>query len=60
MTDSEIGSYVDAACRVQGITLTADERIRVIANFARIAVIAAPLLDLELPADIEQAPVFRP
>ena len=60
MTDSEIGAYVDAACRLQGITLTGDERVRVIANLARIAAIAAPLLDLELPADVEQAPVFRP
>lgn len=60
MTDSEIGGYVDAACRVQGITLTADERVRVIANFARIASIAAPVLELELPADIEQAPIYRP
>jgi uncharacterized Zn finger protein len=59
MTDSEIGSYVDAACRMQGLTLTPEERIRVVANFARIAAIAAPLLDLELPADIEQAPIFR-
>jgi hypothetical protein len=60
MTDSEIVSYVDAACRAQGLTLTADERLRVIANFTRIAVIAAPVLQLELPADIEQAPIFRP
>ena len=60
MTDSEIGSYVDAACRVQGISMAADERIRVIAHFARLAVIAAPVLELELPADIEQAPIFRP
>lgn len=60
MTDSEISAYVDAACRLQALTLTADERARVIANFARIALIAAPVLDLELPADIEQAPIFRP
>jgi uncharacterized Zn finger protein len=60
MTDSEISAYVDAASRVQGLTLTGDERVRVIANLARIAAIAAPLLDLELPADIEQAPIFRP
>ncbi len=60
MTDSEIASYVDAACRVQGLVLTAAERDRVIATFARIADIAAPVLELELPADIEQAPIFRP
>lgn len=59
MTESEIGSYVDAACAAQGIALSASERTRVIAQFERIAVIAAPLLALELPADIEPAPVFR-
>lgn len=59
MTESEISSYVDAACAAQGIVLTATERTRVIAQFERIALIAAPLLALELPADIEPAPVFR-
>ena len=59
MTDSEISHYVDAACAAQGIVLNAGERARVIAQFERIAAMAAPLLALELPADIEPAPVFR-
>jgi hypothetical protein len=32
----------------------------VIEQFARITAIAAPLLRLELPAQIEPAPVYRP
>ena len=60
MTDAQISGYVDAACALQGIALASAERERVIAQFARFASIAEPLLVLELPADVEAAPVFRP
>jgi hypothetical protein len=59
MTDAEIAAYVDAACAAAGLALDADERLRVIAHFTRTAALAAPLLDLELPAEVEMAPVFR-
>lgn len=52
-------AYVDAACAQHGIVLAADERERVIVQYARFAAIAAPLLAAALPEDVEQAPVFR-
>jgi hypothetical protein len=60
MTDPEIRAYVDAACAANGIALAAEERERVIGHFARIAAMAAPLLELKLPPEAEMAPVFRP
>lgn len=60
MTDDEIAAYVDAAAKAQGLSFDADERKRVIEQFGRIAAIAAPLVALELPAEVEPAPVYRP
>ena len=60
MTDAEIAAYVDAAAVAQGLAFDAEERARVILQFTRIAAIAAPLNDLELPSAVEMAPVFRP
>jgi Protein of unknown function (DUF4089) len=60
MNDAAIAAYVDAACKAQGIILSAREREQVIAQFTRIATIAAPVLDLELGPEVEMAPVFRP
>ena len=60
LNPQEIAGYVDAACAANGLALSAEERERVTAQFARIADIAAPLLALELPPDVEPAPVFQP
>ena len=60
MNSDEIAACVDAACAANGLVLSSEERERVIAQFARIADIAAPLLALELPVDVEIAPVFHP
>ena len=60
MTNAETAAYVDAACATLGLVLERDERDRVIAHFARTAVIAAPLLALELPPEADPLPVFRP
>jgi len=60
MTDDEVASYVDAACALHGIALRDDERVRVMAHFARLATLAAPLVDLRLADDVEIAPVFEP
>ena len=60
MNETEIADYVDAASALHGIALDADERERVLAQFGRIAAIAAPLLACELPPEVELAPVFRP
>jgi hypothetical protein len=60
INEQEVAAYVDAACAAHGIVLAADERERVITQFARTAALAAPLLALELPPDVEMAPLFRP
>jgi hypothetical protein len=60
MDSDDIAAYVDAACAAHGLALAQDERERVIGHFTRIAAIAAPLLALELPPDVEIAPVFQP
>jgi hypothetical protein len=60
MTDQQIAAYVDAACAAHGIVLAADERERVIVQYARLSAIAAPVVDLPLAPDVEPAPVFRP
>lgn len=58
--DDALAAYVDAACAQHGIALAADERARVLAQYARLAAIAAPLVELPLSADVDPAPVFRP
>jgi hypothetical protein len=60
VNERQIEDYVDAACVLQDLALGPEERARVIAQFGRIAAIAAPLLAVELPPEIELAPVFRP
>jgi hypothetical protein len=60
MSDDDVSSYVDAASAAQGLVLTSEQRAGVIANFARIAQIAAPLVDFPLGHEDEQAPVYRP
>jgi len=60
MTEHEIAAYVDAAAAAQGLQFDAEERARVIEQFARIVTIAAPVLDVDLPLGVDMAPVFRP
>jgi hypothetical protein len=60
VNEAEISDYVDAASALHGLAMGAEERGRVLGQFARIAAIAAPLLACELPPEVELAPVFRP
>ncbi|HET9045724.1 MAG TPA: DUF4089 domain-containing protein [Casimicrobiaceae bacterium] len=60
MTAPEIEAWVDAACAALDLRLSPEERERVIGHFTRTVAIAAPLAALELPADVEPLPVFRP
>ena len=60
MDDLQMAAYVDAACAAQGIRLDPEERRRVIGRFGRMQALAAPLLDLPLPEEVEMAPIFRP
>jgi hypothetical protein len=59
MNADQVALYVDAACIANGIVLAVDERERVIVHFLRTVAIAAPLLQFELPAELDMAPVFR-
>jgi hypothetical protein len=56
---STTARYVDAAAALHGMTLTAEQRQRVIDAFTLNAAAIAPLLDYPLAADCEQAPVFN-
>ncbi len=60
LTMAEIERYVDAAAAAHGLTLTGEQRARVLQHFARTAELVQPVLTLELSPDIEMAPVFRP
>ena len=52
--------YVDRAAAAMHLTLEPAHRDGVIQNMHRVAAIAAPLLEFQLPADVEIAPVFVP
>ncbi|HEY8100637.1 MAG TPA: DUF4089 domain-containing protein [Burkholderiaceae bacterium] len=54
-----IATYVDATLALHDLTLSADARERVIETFTRTASLITPLLEFELPAEIEPAPVFK-
>lgn len=53
-------SYVDRAAAAVALPLAAAHRPGVVQNLQRAAVLATPLLEFELPADLELAPVFTP
>lgn len=57
--DPTITRYVDAATALHGLTLTTEQRERVIAIFTMNAALLAPLLDHPLPPELEQAPTFK-
>ena len=52
--------YAVVVSRAQGYELDAAQLARVVAQLELISGIAAPLLALQLPAELEPAPVFRP
>jgi hypothetical protein len=60
MNKEEIEKYVAAAAVAQGLELEAGQLERVATAFGRNAAIAALVLDFELPATVEAAPVFTP
>jgi hypothetical protein len=55
-----IEQFVAASAQTQGLTLDTEQLQRVAAVFARNAEIAQLVLDFDLPASIEPAPVFEP
>jgi hypothetical protein len=60
MTADDQSRYVEAALAVQGIVLPPAARDAVLVQFARLVAVAAPLQALDLPPEVELAPVFRP
>jgi hypothetical protein len=52
--------YASVVSRAQGYELDGAQLARVVAQLELISGIAAPLLALQLPAELEPAPVFRP
>ncbi|MEC5384097.1 DUF4089 domain-containing protein [Uliginosibacterium sp. H3] len=52
--------YALIVSRAQGYELDEAQLARVVAQLELISGIAAPLLALQLPAELEPAPVFRP
>ncbi|MDB5801829.1 MAG: hypothetical protein JWL63_2768 [Rhodocyclales bacterium] len=52
--------YASIVSQAQGYQLDDAQLARVAAQLELISAVAAPLLSLQLPAEIEPAPVFRP
>ncbi len=60
MDEDEIRAYVAAAAAAQRLALPAEVLERVALEFARIAAIAAPVLEAELPPEAEAASSVPP
>lgn len=60
LSAADIERYVDAAAAANGLSLSGAQRAQVILYFSRSAELAQTLLSVELPPDVEMAPVFRP
>jgi hypothetical protein len=60
MDEDAIRAYVAAAAVAQQLALPAEVLERVAVEFARIAAIAAPVLEAELPSEAEAASSIPP
>jgi len=56
----KVQDYVDQMAEILGFQIPPEIRPSVVENFERILEIAQPVLDFELPDDIEPAAVFKP
>jgi hypothetical protein len=54
-----IANYVDAACALHQLSFNPEQRARIIQTFATNAQAIAPLMEFELPTELEMAPVFK-
>ena len=57
---ADLATYVDCMAEILQLSIPPEIRPSVIENFGRARAIAQPLLDFELPYDIEAAPIFKP
>lgn len=55
-----IDAYVDQTAALLDLKIPNDIRASVVDNFAQIVAIARPVLDFELPDDLESAATFEP
>lgn len=60
MNESPWLAYVEQTAAVQGYALDEAQLDRVAAQMALVAKVAEPLLALQLAAEVEPAPIFRP
>ena len=60
MNEQEREAYVRAALALQGHAPDAARIAEIVRQFERIEAIAAVMLAVDLPADAEPAPAFRP
>lgn len=56
----ETATYVEQTAALLGLEIPVEIHASVVENFDRIRAIAQPLLDFELPDDLEPAPKFEP
>ncbi|NER83711.1 MAG: DUF4089 domain-containing protein [Leptolyngbya sp. SIO1D8] len=56
----EVSTYIDQTASLLGLNIPPDIRPSVIENFERIFAIAQPVLDFELPDNLEPAFTFEP
>ena len=56
----DFGEFVDAAAAVIGLPIAAEHLEGVRGNFERMAQMAAPLLAVVIPDEVEAAHVFEP
>ncbi|WP_044043168.1 AtzG-like protein [Caballeronia insecticola] len=59
-SDAALDTYADAALALHFPALSGEAAVRVKAQFARIAQLAAPVLAYPVDASDEPAPVYRP
>ncbi len=58
--DFDADAYVDAAAALIGLPIHPEHRPGVVLNLARVAQMAALVMDFPLADETEPAPVFRP
>jgi hypothetical protein len=60
MSDEERDAYVRAALALLGYRFSEARTVEIVRQFERIDGIAATIVDVELPLDVESMSVFRP
>ncbi|MEM6521916.1 MAG: DUF4089 domain-containing protein [Cyanobacteria bacterium P01_D01_bin.71] len=59
-SEADIQAYVEQTAALLGLALPDEIFPQVVENFERVAIIAQPVLDFELPDTAEPAAIFEP